>query len=209
MRRSGASSRRRRPTAVVLGVLVAFVVTTIALFVFDLTGNDTGTRVQSRLAHAAAPTAAPTTTTTLRPKVDYQVKRGDSLTTIAFWFGVTTTAILHANRIENPDQLVEGQVLVIPPPPRLELLIEPGKIRLGESVTLTLEGAHPSETVTFQIALPNGTFTGPPHSASPEGTVTTSYQPLLEDPPGTYTVTATGTRSTTARATFVVRPASP
>jgi hypothetical protein len=96
---------------------------------------------------------------------------------------------------------------VIPPAPPVQLVITPLKTRAGESVELKLTGAKPSETVTFEITSPSGTFTGSPHAASADGTVMTTYTPALDDPEGTYTVIARGEQGTTAQASLQVDPA--
>ncbi len=56
-------------------------------------------------APAAQPTGEGTT---------YVVQPGDTLYTIAVRFGVSLQALIEANRIEDPNQLQAGQVLVIP-----------------------------------------------------------------------------------------------
>ena len=68
-----------------------------------------------------------------------------------------------------------------------------------------MTGAQPSETITFEIRSPKGKFTGPPHSASADGAVATTYQTAFADPTGTFDVTATGNQGTTARTIFFVR----
>ena len=60
-------------------------------------------------APTTAPTAAPTVTATT-----YRVAAGDTLAGIAERFGTTAEAIQGANRIDDPDEIVIGQVLVIP-----------------------------------------------------------------------------------------------
>lgn len=57
------------------------------------------------------PTAAPTPAPTQRT---YVVQEGDTLAAIAQAFGTSVEAIQEANGIEDPDQIVIGQVLVIP-----------------------------------------------------------------------------------------------
>jgi LysM repeat protein len=76
---------------------------------------------------APAPTLAPTATVTPRPTtrptpiptpvptpIVYVVQAGDSLDAIARKFGVSVDALSRANRIGNPDQLAQGQKLIIP-----------------------------------------------------------------------------------------------
>ena len=58
-------------------------------------------------------TATPKPTATAKPK-NYTVKSGDLLSKIAAKFGVTTTALMTANKITNANLIKVGQVLVIP-----------------------------------------------------------------------------------------------
>ena len=46
----------------------------------------------------------------------YIVREGDSLSSIARRHDVTETAILRANSLTNPDHIVVGQELIVPPP---------------------------------------------------------------------------------------------
>jgi len=48
----------------------------------------------------------------------YTVQPGDSLSSIADQFGVTVEELMAANGIDDPTQLVEGEVLVIPAAPQ-------------------------------------------------------------------------------------------
>jgi LysM repeat protein len=67
----------------------------------------------------ASPTAVPTPTPTAAPtpppaQQTYTVVQGDTLALIAERFGTTVQALQAANGIEDPDEIVIGQVLVIP-----------------------------------------------------------------------------------------------
>jgi LysM repeat protein len=57
--------------------------------------------------------ASPKPTATAKPKT-YTVQSGDLLSKIAAKFGVTTTALMTANKITNANLIKVGQVLVIP-----------------------------------------------------------------------------------------------
>jgi len=169
-----------------------------------------GTSGRTRPLTATVPSSVSTTTTakaattTTTPRNIYRVKRGDTLSKIATQFRVSISAIVARNHVANPDQLHEGQALVIPPVPPRQLIISPHKGQPGQAFQLTLTGALPSETIKFQIDSAKGKYTGGPHIASADGTVIAMYQTALSDPTGTYNVTATGTRGTTVRATFIV-----
>jgi LysM repeat protein len=153
------------------------------------------------------PTQAPTSTTA--GPTAYQVQRGDTLTVIARRFGVPIETIAAANQLPNQDSLAEGQVLRIPPAPPVKLTVAPAATTAGRSVQLVLAGAKRSESVTFRIDSPAGSFTGPPHTAADDGTVSATYRTPLDASPGTYTVLASGNQGTTAQATFTVDATSP
>jgi LysM repeat protein len=152
-----------------------------------------------------APSTAATTTTA--PPITYEVKRGDTLTAIAKRFGVPIAAIVALNHLVDPDHLVAGQSLVIPPVPPVQLVITPPEAQVGARFHLTLTGAKPSEIITFEIDSPDNTYTGPPHAASADGEATATYQSSVGDTAGTYTVVAKGNQGTTAEASFRVDPA--
>ena len=153
-------------------------------------------------------TPGPTTTTTL-PSITYQVRRGDSLIGIANRFHEPLSTIMRRNHIANQDHLAEGQKLVITPFAGVALVVTPPQGRPGRAFHFALRGATPGETITFKIDSPAGSYTGGPHTAAANGTVTASYQPASSDPAGVYHVTATGTLGTTTQATFrLVAPAA-
>jgi LysM repeat protein len=60
----------------------------------------------------AAPTAAPPPQPP--PQQTYVVQEGDTLAAIAQRFGTTVSALESANGIDDPDEIIIGQVLVIP-----------------------------------------------------------------------------------------------
>jgi len=64
-----------------------------------------------------APTPVPTPAPTPEPppaQTTYVVQQGDTLAAIADQFGTTVAALQEANGIEDPNEIVIGQVLVIP-----------------------------------------------------------------------------------------------
>jgi LysM repeat protein len=67
-------------------------------------------------APTAAPTPAPTPAPTVAPTPQrtYVVQEGDTLALIAQQFGVSVAAIQAANDIADPDEIIVGDVLVIP-----------------------------------------------------------------------------------------------
>jgi LysM repeat protein len=192
---------------IALGVLVVLIVGAV-LEITRLGGGDE--RPQTATEAAVDPTIPPPTTApppTTRPPINYQVQRGETLTVIARRFGVTIDALVATNRLADQDHLSEGQLIVVPSPPLVALVVTPATTTTGRSVQLKLAGAQPSESVTFQVDSPTGSFTGPPHAALGDGTVTTSYSISVGAPVGTYSVTAKGDRGTTVQVTFRVDPA--
>jgi LysM repeat protein len=186
-------------------VIVIAVVAVVALVgVGGGGGGDDDTVGTASRSPRASSSDSSTTSTTTRPPVSYTVARGNTLTALARVFGVSTSAIIDANEGLNPDNLVEGQVLVIPSPEPLELVVTPRKPKVGGSIEIELSGAKEFEIVRFQIDRPTGPFIGPGHSASGDGVVTTSYELGFADPEGTYTVTAAGDQGTSVQTTFRV-----
>jgi LysM repeat protein len=186
--------------------------------------------------HTASPptTAASTTvvvTTTTIPPVTYTVKRGDTLSGIAKQFGGTIADLVAANHIVDVNTLVQGQVLVIPTPPTTApsttstslvapttttvvvsggpaaLVVSPAHAEVGNVFDIRVTGAKPSESVTFEIDSPDGRkFTGQPHTAAADGSVTASYLTTQSNGAGLYTIIASGSKGTTVRSTFRVDP---
>jgi LysM repeat protein len=147
------------------------------------------------------PRRTPTTTTTAAPPASYRVRRGDTLTNIARQFHTSVQAIMTTNQLADPDHLTEGQQLVMPPPGTVRLDAALAGTGSSQVVRLTMTGADPGELVTFVVTLPTGeTFTGTPHAASATGEVSADYTAELLH--GTYHVTGTGERGTTAETAF-------
>jgi LysM repeat protein len=65
-------------------------------------------------APTPAPTPVPTAPPTPAPQQTYVVQEGDTLAAIAQQFGTTVEALQSANGISDPDEILIGQVLVIP-----------------------------------------------------------------------------------------------
>jgi LysM repeat protein len=142
--------------------------------------------------------APATTTTTL---ATYSVQRGETLTAIAKRFHTSIGAIVAQNRLRDPDHLAEGQTLVMPPPSAVRIEVALVRNASQPKIRFTLVGADPNEVVTFVITSPDGsTYTGSPHVASASGVVKATYTTSLSS--GTYRLTATGERGTTALIAF-------
>jgi len=154
-----------------------------------------------RIGRIPARPKAPATTTTAGPQA-YLVQPRDTLTQIARRFHTSVAAITSLNQIPDPDALKEGQSLMIPPPSPARIVVT---IREGSGFMFTVLSAQPSESITFDIVLPDGsTYTGSPHAASAEGTVTANYD--TEVGSGVYRVTATGGLGTDVELAFHVDP---
>ena len=67
--------------------------------------------VTHRLAIAGA---EPDASTTVPPGVRYVVQPGDTLSAIARRFGTTVEAIVSANALADPDEIIVGQVIFVP-----------------------------------------------------------------------------------------------
>jgi LysM repeat protein len=68
---------------------------------------------------ARATTAVPTPTHTVQPSptpITYTVEAGDTLMTIAQSLGVSPESLMQVNKLDNPDDLDVGQVLLVPTP---------------------------------------------------------------------------------------------
>jgi LysM repeat protein len=65
---------------------------------------------------AATPTAAPSPTPAASPFIEYTVKQGDSLSSIAQQFGTTADELARINSITDPNSLSVGQKLQVPRP---------------------------------------------------------------------------------------------
>jgi LysM repeat protein len=194
-------ARRKHDAAFVFGLLIVLLAGVLALWI---RGSIDGRSSTETISRSTTPTTAAPTTTAAPPIDRYEVRRGDTLSSIADRFGVTIDALVLANRIDDRDHLTEGRVLVIPPRPPVELAVTPATATPGDDVQLSLSGAKPSEPVVFEIHSPSGTYTGPRHVADADGRVTTTYRPSAGALPGTYTVVARGDRGTTAEADFEV-----
>ena len=91
------------------------------------TATPTPAQVGSPPAATAGPDGSPAATRpplATRPPVEtpagtprvHVVARGESLSLIAERYGVETEAIIELNELRNPNLIVPGQVLLIPPP---------------------------------------------------------------------------------------------
>lgn len=156
-------------------------------------------------ASSSAPPPSSAPTTTAAQPTTYQVERGDTMSAIAKRFHVSIDTLVAANHLASANTLAPGQILQIPPPPPLSLSVAPPSGSGGTGFGVKLEGAQPAEIIRFEIDAPSGKkFSGPPHTASPDGEVNATYQTNPEDPVGNYTVIATGDRGTSATAQFTV-----
>ncbi len=177
-----------------------------AVFVFAAPGGSS-TRSSVRAKRVKAVVSS-TTTTTAGP-ITYQVKRGDNLTALARFFGLSPYGLATFNHLSSADQLTVGQMLQIPRRPPTQVVVTPPDGPPGATFTFTLTGAGAGETVTFEVDAPGYKFTGPPHTAADDGSVSATFQTNASDASGTYTVAARGDQGTSVRATFRIDASSP
>jgi LysM repeat protein len=203
--------RRNRPAGLTIVVGATLLLVLILIVVVAVHSRSGHTRRATATVSSTVSTSTTTTatTTTTTPLIVYRVKPGDSLTKIADHFRVSISAIVARNHIANPDRLSEGQTLLIPPAPPPKLIITPPKGQPGQAFQLKVTGAVPSETIRFEIDSATRKYTGGPHTASQDGTVTATYETDLAGPTGIYNVTATGNLGTTIQARFVVDRTGP
>ncbi|MEW6232548.1 MAG: LysM peptidoglycan-binding domain-containing protein [Chloroflexota bacterium] len=87
----------------------------------------------SALPTPAATLVYPTASSTI--SVTHQVKPGESLSSIANYYGVLAADIIRANDLKDPNRLVAGQMLVIPgvaaPPTPIIHVVRPGENLYG------------------------------------------------------------------------------
>jgi LysM repeat protein len=144
--------------------------------------------------------------TTAGPVV-YLVQRGDTLTQIAHRFQTTVSAITSGNQLTDPDNLTEGQRLMIPTAASVHLVAQVLAAGDGPGFRLRVTGMSASEPITFTIDSPDGTtYTGAPHVASATGKVSTTYDTKILS--GAYHVAANGDDGTSVEITFHVDPGS-
>ena len=163
-----------------------------------------GSSTESAARSKRVKTVVSSTTTTTGP-ITYQVKRGDNLTALARFFGVTPSALVAFNHLGNGDQLTVGQTLEVPRRPPLQLAVAPPHAAPGDAVTFNLTGAQGGETISFEVDAPGGgKFTGPPHTVADDGSVSATYQTTSRGASGVFTVVATGNQGTSVRMSFRV-----
>jgi hypothetical protein len=92
------------------------------------------------------------------------------------------------------------------PPSSATLEVKPSSVADGAVVSLTAKGLGSGEVVKFEIDMPGGkTFTGGPHTAGADGTVTANYRTAAAtNPAGSYTVKVTGDKGASATAGFTI-----
>jgi LysM repeat protein len=203
MKYTAFTSRTRRVVSTLAAIVVATALASCS------TSHSASRATASTLTPPAPVLTEPITTTTTLPVTRYRVQRGDTMIGIARRFRVSVAAIVARNHLANPDRVAAGQMLLIPPPPPLSLVVTPPTGPAGQAFALHLVGAEPSETITFEVRAPRGTYRGPRHTATSDGSVTTTYQTAQSDDAGTYTVTAHGQAGTTISAMFRVVPPGP
>jgi LysM repeat protein len=125
--RTGLSGFPAVPTAAILfgGVVLAAVALFFLPAILGVGGGDPTASPTPSVA-ASTPSPSPTPVPEPTPQI-YVIKSGDTLSAIAREFNVSLDALLAANedRISNPNRIVVGQEIVIPPPETAEPSAEP------------------------------------------------------------------------------------
>lgn len=111
--------RRVRPLVVVAGLVL---LSAALWFLVFSGGGGGGAEVEATTGPTAAATESsspsPFPSPTAEPQTQiYVVTQGDTLSSIARRFGTTVEALVEANELANPDVIVLGQQIIIPPPP--------------------------------------------------------------------------------------------
>jgi LysM repeat protein len=166
----------------------------------------------SSSSHAAPkrPKRVVASTTTTAGPTTFTVKAGDTLTSIARFFGIAPGLIVSFNHLTNGDMLTVGQTLQIPPKAGLKLEITPAAAPAGEPFMFNLTGAKAMENVVFEITDPKGVkFKGAPHVAGDDGSVMAGYQSSISAAAGVYVIVATGDQGTSASASFRISASAP
>lgn len=106
-------SRQQLITLIAINALVSAVVSSLVVFVaLSWFAPVAPTPIA---AEAPRPLVSPSPTRRTQA-LSYIVKPGDTLSTIAAIFGISTAALMQANGITNPNVLAVGQAITIPPP---------------------------------------------------------------------------------------------
>ena len=82
----------------------------------------------------AVPTLTPTTPPSPTPKT-YTVRAGDTISNIAEEFDISMEELMAANRLQDPNELSVGQVLVIPEVDRVAAALEASETRSPEATS--------------------------------------------------------------------------
>jgi LysM repeat protein len=185
------------------------VVTAVALALVACGGGGGSSKSDTSPTKRVKPAVTSTTTTTPPPS-SVVVGKGQTLTSLARFFGVSLTQLAQYNHLGNGDMLTVGQVLQIPPRPPLKLVINPPSAPGGDSFAFMLTGAKAMENIVFVITDPHGgKFKGAPHVAGEDGSVTANYQSSIDATTGAYVVVATGDQGTQVSASFKVSENAP
>lgn len=114
----------------------------------------------------------------------------------AIWSGGSSTSSLSTTTSQPPTSSTV---------PAATVKVTPPQGPAGAAFTLAATRFKPGENIRFEISSAQGKpFTGPPHKAGVDGTVTATYQATQTDMPGPYTVKATGDQGTVAQGQFTI-----
>ena len=99
----------------------------------------------------------------------HEVKAGDTIGGIAVTYGSTTKSILEANRIENPENLQVGQILIVPRAPAADAA--PSAVAAAPTERYPLPAALKRRLDGIPVGARRWTYIVVHHSASRNGTM--------------------------------------
>ncbi len=91
----------------------ALIISLVLMAVMSVFAQEPSTSLPASQVTASAPEAKPPKPHKFFP---YTVKAGDTLSTVAQYFGMTTADLAHINKLQEDDELEEGETLKIPNP---------------------------------------------------------------------------------------------
>jgi LysM repeat protein len=151
-------------TNAIISLAVSIIVVTVALDRWETNRPIYPTLVLPTRAATATPLSSETM---------YIVQQGDSLSSIAFRFGVAIDDLMRANEITDPDRITVGQRLIIPSGP------VPTAATTPTDTVLPFEPPTPVSIATDTPA-PTGTPTATPVSTTPAPTATRTSTVTIE-----------------------------
>lgn len=137
-----------------------------------------------------------------RMVVSYTIESGDSLSTVAAEFGITTSSILWANKLSNPDLIQPGDMLTIPPVSGVLHTIKAGdtvstiakKYRADEERIIAFNGlpADGALQAGDTVMVPDGVIIPPPPPPRPKSSSRYTSNTPAQPSSGSFLYPTTG-----------------